>query len=370
MAFFPDGSIFQQGVDEMLFNPGSSSMHAEMTSSAPFTKVDQYYSPTGEVSFSPPPIAENAFMFGHPMFYSDFHPDITNELSYFNLYSSSFDPSVVEPAKASVSYSASPSSPHIGSTDEDAEYDLDPEYDSTSGGACDSMECFSTTEDPSTATLFSQPSSSSGGRDRSPSSSSSDPCTVVDSRDADYHPCAEDSSDTCCSDGDESDYDEPATGTRKRVRTSKTTSQTPSESPKPKRGKKANFKKSSERWSFHDRRVRLRCMFPTCDAELWSINSAVDHFHDEHSEDEKPDVVRCSYFGCKETARSVGDMRRHFLTKTHEPHHFKCESCQTMFTRRDPMLRHMRNFQGRCKNRTAKRGPAKKPKKSVRAREA
>ncbi|KAK0469934.1 uncharacterized protein EV420DRAFT_79218 [Desarmillaria tabescens] len=367
MAFFPDSSIFNQGVDGMLLNPGASSMDTESISPAPSTVTGPYYTPTGEISFTPPPIVENLFIFGDPMFYGDFHPDITNELSYFNFYCPSLEPPAAVPAGDSMSYSGSPSPPQVANMDEDAEYDLDPEYDGNGGGSCDSMD-----EDASTVTLFSQPSPSSEYRDWSPSSSVSDPCTIVDSGDVGYRPSADDSSDTCCSGGDDSDYDEPATDTRKRARTPKATS----ESPKPKRGKKANFQQSSERWSFHDREVRVRCMYPTCDAELWSINSAVDHFHEEHAEDERPDAVRCSYLECDATGKSVGDIRRHFLSQRHEAHRFKCDACQMMFTRRDPMLRHMRNFRGRCKNRTARKSPVQKSpankstKKKVRARKA
>ncbi|KAK0235755.1 hypothetical protein EDD85DRAFT_953641 [Armillaria nabsnona] len=369
MAFFPDSSIFRQGVDDMLFNSAASSMHTESTSSAPFPDAHQYFSPTGEISFSPPSIVDNAFIFGDPMFHSDFNPDITNEFSYLNLYSPSFD-SVAEPVDAFVSYSASPSLPHIEGTDEDAEFDLDPEYDSNSGGNGDSMEYDSETVNASTATPASSPSSEY--RDWSPSSSSSDPCTVVDSGDDTLNPFAEDSSDTCCSDNDESDYDEPDAGSRKRARTSKTDRKSTSKSPKSKRGKKANFEESSERWPFHDLPVKVRCIERTCDVVLWSINSAVDHFNETHVFNGS---VRCAYSDCDMTAKSVGDMRRHFLKREHQPSHFTCNSCHTTFTRRDAMLRHVRNMKGRCKNRPmrkvpAKRAPADKAVKKGRARKA
>ncbi|KAK0193645.1 hypothetical protein F5146DRAFT_1134436 [Armillaria mellea] len=369
MAFIPDSSVFYQGVDDMLFNSAASSVHTESTSSLPFTDVDQYFSPTGEISFSPPSIVDSAFIFGDPMFHSDFNPDITNEFSFLNLYSPSFD-SVAEPDGDSVSYSASPSLPRVEGTDEDAEFDLDPEFDSNSGGNGDCVEYDSESVNASTATQASSPLSEY--RDWSPSSSISDSCTVVDSGDDTPNPFAEDSSDTCCSDNDEFAYAAPAAGTRKRARTSKTDRKSTSKSTKSKRGKKSNFKESSERWSFHDLPVEVRCIERTCDAVLGSINSAIDHFNETHVFNVS---VRCVYSGCDETAGTVGDMRRHFLTMKHQPHRFTCNSCNTMFTRRDAMLRHVRNMKARCKGRSmrkvpAKRTPAQKSVKKGRARKA
>ncbi|KAK0223076.1 hypothetical protein IW262DRAFT_1458088 [Armillaria fumosa] len=367
MAFVTDSSIFPHGVDDMLFNSAGSSVHTESTSSSPFIDVDQYFSPTGEISFSPPSIVDNVFVFGDPMFQSDFSPDLTNEFSFLNLYSPSFD-SVSEPVDAFVPYSESCSLPHVEGTDEDAEFDLDPEYDSEVNADC--TECDSGSVNASNATQASFPSSEY--RDWSPSSSSSDSCTVVDFEDDTPNPFAESSSDTCCSEDDGSDYGEPAAGSRKRARTLQTDEDSTSESPQTKRGKKANFKESSERYEFHDLTVEVRCIEKTCDVMLWSINSAIDHFNETHAFNVS---VRCAYPKCNETAGSVGDMRRHFLTLKHQPHRFMCHTCPTMFTRRDAMLRHVRKTKGRCKNRpvrkvTAKRAPVRKAVKKGRTSKA
>ncbi|KAG7451026.1 uncharacterized protein BT62DRAFT_926680 [Guyanagaster necrorhizus] len=354
MSFLLKNSISQPvDLDETVFDSGASRMHIGLSSSAPSTEV--YYSPTGEIAFAPPSVAENVFIFGDPMFHSDFHLDVTNELSYFNFCSPSLDPTVTESVGPSVSNSASLTPTHLGGTDEDAEHDLDPAYGSQNGGACDPMEFRFKTEDASTATLFSQPPPSPEFHDDwSSSTSNSDRCTSVGHENADCHPTVEVSSDTSCSDGHDSDYKDPATGTRKRARTANAAQ------PKKKGGKRSNFKKSSERWPFHNRPVRVRCLVPTCDAELGSINSVIDHCDEEHPViEKKPDAVRCAYFDCKERAKSVGDMRRHFLKMTHEPHHFKCEACQRMFTRRDPLLRHMRNLKGRCRSRMLKNDPVR-----------
>ncbi|KAK0193634.1 hypothetical protein F5146DRAFT_391922 [Armillaria mellea] len=353
MAFIPDSSVFYQGVDDMLFNSAASSVHTESTSSLPFTDVDQYFSPTGEISFSPPSIVDSAFIFGDPMFHSDFNPDITNDFSFLNLYSPSFD-SVAEPDGDSVSYSASPSLPHVEGTDEDAEFDLDPEFDSNSGRNGDYVEYDSESVNASTATRAS--SLLPEYHDWSPSSSISDSCTVVDSGDDTPNPFAEDSSDTCCSDNDESDYDEPVAGTRKRARTSKTNEKSTSKSSKPKHVRKSNFKESSERWAFHDLPVKVRCMERTCDVVLGSINSAVDHFNENHVNG----PVRCVYSNCDHTANSSANMRRHFLKKDHQARRFSCHWCHTVFTRRDAMLRHVQRTEGRCKDRLMRKVPAKR----------
>ncbi|KAK0495360.1 hypothetical protein EDD18DRAFT_270761 [Armillaria luteobubalina] len=360
MAFFTDSSIFPHDVDDMFFNSAASSVHTELTSSLPFADVDQYFSSTGEISYSPPSIADNAFIFGDPMFHSDFAPDLSNDFLLMNLHSPSFD-SVSEPSEAFGPYSASANLPHVESTDEDAEFDLDPEYDNGVDG-----DCMKNDSEPVNAPNAPQASSpSSEYRDCSPSTCSSHSCTVVDSEDDGPNPNAESSSDTCCSDNDGSDYDEPVAGSRKRARTSKSDEKSTSQSPKSKRGKKANFKESKERYPFHDVCVKVRCMEKTCDIVLWSINKAVDHFHEVHGPE---DSVRCAYSDCNDTARNVGNMRRHFLSAKHQPdHHFRCNTCGTPFTRTDAMRRHVRKKKGRCKDGpvrkvTVRKAPAQKAK--------
>ncbi|KAK0485070.1 hypothetical protein IW261DRAFT_1560735 [Armillaria novae-zelandiae] len=358
MAFFADSSIFPHGVDDMLFNSAASSVHTDSTSSPSFTDVDQYFSSTGDISFSPPSIVDNAFIFGDPMFHSDFAPELTNEFSFMNLYSPSFH-SVTEPIDAFVSYSASPSLPHVEGTDEDAEFDLDPEFDS--GGNCDCVEYDSESVNASNSPQASSPSSEY--RDWSPSSSSSDPCTVVDSRDDTPNPFAEDSSDTCCSDDDEADYDEPAAGSRKRARTSKAKAKSTSNPPKSQRTRTADFRKSSERWKFQDEEMEVRCMDKTCDVVLKTLNKAVDHFNEYHGHH---NPVRCVFSDCDIGATNVGNMRRHFLSANHQSSRFPCSSCKQRFTRKDAMLRHVRNMKGRCMNqpmgKVARKGRARKAK--------
>ncbi|KAK0223068.1 hypothetical protein IW262DRAFT_1458080 [Armillaria fumosa] len=365
MAFFTDSPIFPHGVDDMLFNSAGSSVHTESTSSSPFIDVDQYFSPTGEISFSPPSIVDNVFVFGDPMFQSDFSPDLTNEFSFLNLYSPSFD-SVSEPVDAFVPYSESCSLPHVEGTDEDAEFDLDPEYDSEVNADC--TECDSGFVNASNATQASSPSTEY--RDWSPSSSSSDSCTVVDFEDDTPNPFAESSSDTCCSEDDGSDYGEPAAGSRKRARTLQTDEESTSEFPQTKRGKKANFKDSSERYEFQDLPVQIRCMERTCDVVLASLNEAVDHF-DEYHHHQNP--VRCMFSDCPLIATNAANMRRHFLTKGHQERRFMCDTCETWFTRKDGMLRHVRNPNNPCRNGPmgqvlANKAPARKIVRKDRAR--
>ncbi|KAK0495352.1 hypothetical protein EDD18DRAFT_270252 [Armillaria luteobubalina] len=368
MAFFTDSSIFPHDVDDMFFNSAASSVHTELTSSLPFADVDQYFSSTGEISYSPPSIVDNAFMFGDPMFHSDFAPDLSNDFLLMNLHSPSFD-SVSEPVDAFGSYSVSASLPHVESTDEDAEFDLDPEYEN--GVDVDCMKNDSEPVNASNASLASSPSSEY--RDCSPSTCSSHSCTVVDSEDDGPNPNAESSSDTCCSDNDGSDYDEPVAGSRKRPRTSKTNKKSPSQSPKSKRGKKAKFEESKECYPFQDEPVEARCMDKTCNVLLGTLNETVFHFNEYHHHQ---NPVRCVFPECLLTATNEANMRRHFLSAKHQPHRFKCDTCDTPFTRKDGRLRHIRNPNNPCRNgpkgkvlakkasahKTARKGRARKTK--------
>ncbi|KZT40983.1 hypothetical protein SISSUDRAFT_1126865 [Sistotremastrum suecicum HHB10207 ss-3] len=51
----------------------------------------------------------------------------------------------------------------------------------------------------------------------------------------------------------------------------------------------------------------------------------------------------CGIKGCEHTARSGGDMKRHWEVLDHGPGQYVCETCERELTRKDSLKRHQRN---------------------------
>ncbi|KAK0214025.1 hypothetical protein IW262DRAFT_1300800 [Armillaria fumosa] len=179
----------------------------------------------------------------------------------------------------------------------------------------------------------------------------------------------------------ESEYEEPdsLSGCRKRGRVSDLTKITiyRTDVAQPRR-RSGGFKDSLERYAFHDDPQHVRCMNLECQEEFNSVNTAIDHMDSAHPKKEPNEaknskspkkskvakksrtakqskakeestVVRCIYFGCDQVQKEAGDIRRHLLALEHQPPRFRCGDCKGLFQRPDPVKRHQENFGGTCK---------------------
>ncbi|KAG7444786.1 uncharacterized protein BT62DRAFT_1077541 [Guyanagaster necrorhizus] len=147
------------------------------------------------------------------------------------------------------------------------------------------------------------------------------------------------------------------------------------------RSRRGDFKNSFERYVFHDDPQHVRCMKPGCPKEFDCVNAAIDHMYFAHptNEEEKKKKkkahprnkkkaqtrkkkksvpTRCVFFDCDKLAENTGNMRRHLISRKHQKTpRFRCGDCRRLFQRPDPVRRHQDRYKGRCKGRFAEDRP-------------